>query len=284
MEAATKGTVASLGPRLITGVVLAICAVAAVGVGGLAFLTVVGVLTAVVAFEWIRMSCRARSNGSLILSVVAVTASAASFAGWGAVGALLVGAAGVALVGAASRMERNKPILTMSGLALFLLSLISICWLRQENSVGMATVYWLFAVVWATDSGAYFLGSLIGGAKIATRISPKKTWSGAIGGLVFGILIGVVSAVILESAGVLKASTHLVTVSIAGAIVSLLAQTGDFAESAVKRHFAVKDSGSWLPGHGGALDRLDSLIFVSPFLALAVWLAGGSTALLWGGG
>ena len=230
------------------------------------------------------MSCRKRSDGVLILSVAAVAASAAAFALWGAEGALIAGVVGVVLVGAAARMERNNPFLVASGLALFIISLISTCWLRQENVTGMATIYWLFAVVWATDSGAYLVGTLIGGAKIAPRISPKKTWAGGFGGLVFGVLIGVILTIILVSTGVLESSPSLATIAIASLILSLLAQIGDFAESAAKRHFAVKDSGSWLPGHGGALDRLDSLIFVTPLLALAVWLAGGSAGFMWGGG
>tara|TARA_B100000029_G_C16990178_1_gene747193 strand:- start:57 stop:503 length:447 start_codon:yes stop_codon:yes gene_type:complete len=148
----------------------------------------------------------------------------------------------------------------------------------------VATVYWLFVVIWATDSGAYLVGTFIGGAKIAPGISPKKTWAGCIGGMASGIVFGVILAIVLFSVGILEGKPNLGLLAISGAILSVFAQVGDFTESAIKRYFAVKDSGAWLPGHGGALDRLDSMIFVTPILALAIWLAGGSAGLLWEGG
>jgi len=284
VAAATKGSATLLGPRLITGGILAICAFAAVEAGGLVFIAVVSALTAIVALEWIRMSCRERSYGSMIASVFSLGLGALAFVFWGVVGAFVAGAVGVLFVGVVARIERNRSFVVASGLALFISSLISICWLRQEHATGAATIYWLFAVVWATDSGAYLIGTLIGGAKIAPRISPQKTWAGGIGGLVFGIIFGVIFAIALVSVGVLESSPNLAIISVASAILSVFAQVGDFTESAAKRYFAVKDSGAWLPGHGGALDRLDSLILATPFLALAIWLAGGSARLLWGVG
>jgi len=284
VEAATKGTANSLGPRLITGVIMAICALAVVGAGGETFLAVVSALIVIVAFEWIRMSCRARSYGSMVASVFALGLVSVAFALCGVVGAFSAGATGVVLVGVIARVEGNRQFVVASGLAVFILSLISICWLRQENATGAATIYWLFAVVWATDSGAYLVGTLLGGARIAPRISPHKTWAGGIGGLAFGTFFGVILAIVLVSVGVLESRPNWIIIAVAGAVVSVFAQIGDFTESATKRHFAVKDSGAWLPGHGGALDRLDSLIFVSPLLAFVIWLVGGSGVLLWGGG
>jgi len=284
VEVATKETASSLGPRLITGVIMAISALAAVEAGGVAFLAVVSALTAIVTFEWIRMSCHERYHGSVGASIMTLGASAVAFSLWGVVDAFVVGAIGVLLVGLVARIERNRPFIVTSGLALFILSLISICWLRQENTTGVATVYWLFVVIWATDSGAYLVGTFIGGAKIAPRISPKKTWAGFIGGMASGIVFGVILAIVLFSVGILEGKPNLGLLAISGAILSVFAQVGDFTESATKRYFAVKDSGAWLPGHGGALDRLDSMIFVTPILALAIWLAGGSAGLLWEGG
>ncbi len=284
MVAATRRALASLGSRLLTGAILAICAVVAVEAGGVAFLIMVTALTAIVTFEWIKMSCRDRSHGTLFLSVVAALASAAAFANWDAERALIAGAIGAVLVGSVAKFEKNNPILTAAGVALFVVSLISTNWLRAEDATGLITIYWLFAVVWATDSGAYFIGSLVGGARFAPRLSPGKTWAGAIGGLVVGILSGIGLTILLSGVGVLEGTPNLPTIAAASALLSVFAQAGDLAESSVKRYFGVKDSGTWLPGHGGALDRLDSLIFVTPILALAILLAGGSGRLLWAGG
>ena len=264
--------------------ILAICALAAVEAGGVAFLAVVTALTAIVTFEWIRMSCRDRSLATLAVSVAAALASAVVFALWDAEWALIAGAVGTVLVGLAAKYENNNSLLVAAGIAVFVLSLISVNWLRVENGTGLVTFYWLFVVVWATDSGAYLIGNLVGGARFAPNISPGKTWAGAIGGLAVGILCGIALTLLLSGVGVLEAMPDLAIIAAASALLSVFAQFGDLAESSVKRYFGVKDSGAWLPGHGGALDRLDSLIFVTPILALAVLLAGGSARLLWAGG
>jgi len=273
-----------LGRRLVIGAILAICALVVVEAGGFAFLAVVTALTAIVTFEWIRMSCRHRSLGTLAVSVAVALATSVVFALWDAEWALIAVAIGTVLVGLAAKFENNNPFLVATGIAVFTLSLVSTNWLRIENGSGLATMYWLFAVVWATDSGAYLIGSIIGGARVAPRISPGKTWAGAIGGLAAGIFGGIGLTLLLLAVDVLEAMPDLAIIATASVLLSVVAQFGDLAESSVKRHFGVKDSGTWLPGHGGALDRLDSLIFVTPILALAVLLAGGSARLLWAGG
>ena len=276
-------TSAALGRRLVTGLILAICAVLAVRAGGVAFLTVVSALTAIVTFEWIRMSCREGSHGTLLVALIAVSASAAVMAIWGAGWALITAAIGALAVGSVAKFENNKAILVAAGMAVFILSLVSTVWLRAENTTGLVTIYWLFTVIWATDSGAYLIGSAVGGARLAPRISPAKTWVGALGGLAVGILSAIALAFLLSTIGMLEATPNLAAIIAASALLSIFAQAGDLAESGAKRFFGVKDSGSWLPGHGGALDRLDSLIFVTPIVALAVLLAGGSRHLIWAG-
>ena len=256
----------------------------AVKAGGVAFLAVVTALAVIVTFEWIKMSCRGRSHVTMFVSIVTALASAVMFAIWDGEKALIAGAVGAIVVGLVAKFEKNNPILVAAGVAVFALSLISTHWLRVEDGTGLVTIYWLFAVVWATDSGAYLIGSFVGGARFAPRISPGKTWAGVAGGFVVGILFGILLTILLVGVGVLEEMPNLVTIAAASALLSLLAQCGDLAESSVKRLFGVKDSGTWLPGHGGALDRLDSLMFVTPLLALAVLLAGGSGRLLWAGG
>jgi phosphatidate cytidylyltransferase len=136
---------------------------------------------------------------------------------------------------------------------------LSLLWLRDRH--GFEIVIALFAVVWATDVGAYVAGRLIGGPKLAPKISPRKTWSGSVGGLVAAAAAGLAVAMLTDKVGVLPA----LGLSLG---VSLAAEVGDLAESMLKRHFDVKDSGSLIPGHGGLLDRLDSMLIAAPVLAL----------------
>jgi phosphatidate cytidylyltransferase len=124
--------------------------------------------------------------------------------------------------------------------------------LEQFNwQFGLRWTFWLIAVVAATDIGGYFAGRFIGGPKIFPRISPKKTWSGTIGGWVFA---GAVSGVFLASG---YGSPGLLFLTL---LVSMSSQAGDLAESIMKRRAGVKDSSALIPGHGGLLDRFDGLL------------------------
>jgi phosphatidate cytidylyltransferase len=118
-------------------------------------------------------------------------------------------------------------------------------------------------VVWASDIGAYAFGRLIGGPKLAPALSPNKTWAGAIGGLASAMVVGQLAAAFFAG----DPPAVLFAIS---AFVAIAAQVGDLIESFAKRCFNVKDSGGLIPGHGGLLDRLDSLLLASLALALAL--------------
>ncbi len=123
----------------------------------------------------------------------------------------------------------------------------------MEN--GFVLTLLVLALTWGTDTGAYFAGMLWGNKKLAPSISPNKTWAGAWGGFISGIVIGVGGALIINADPLVFAAW--------GAIGSVLCQIGDLTESAVKRWAGVKDSGNCLPGHGGVYDRVDSLLFTA---------------------
>ena len=125
--------------------------------------------------------------------------------------------------------------------------------------------FFLFAVIWCTDIFAFFGGRTFGGPKLAPSISPNKTWSGFFSGLAGGVLAGVIAALFLSESG-------LVWVVLLATIVSVAGQLGDLFESGLKRTFGVKDSGTLIPGHGGVMDRVDSLIFAA-FAAYIIALA-----------
>ena len=151
--------------------------------------------------------------------------------------------------------------------------------LRSDPDYGLLCVLWLLAVIWATDSAAFFAGRSIGGPKLAPSVSPKKTWSGAIAGALAAAITGFVFAHVAELPGPVCFAILSVGVSVVG-------QFGDLIESGLKRHFDVKDSSNLIPGHGGVLDRLDSLITASVFaLIVGVLHAGygraGEGTLVW---
>jgi phosphatidate cytidylyltransferase len=132
--------------------------------------------------------------------------------------------------------------------------------IRQLPDIGLAVVILILFLIWATDSGAYFIGKNFGRHRPWPEISPKKTIEGFVGGLVAAFIVGFIfEAVYPVFESYLIMSAFIVVTSIFG-------QLGDLVESALKRHYAVKDSGNILPGHGGILDRFDSLIFVMPLL------------------
>jgi phosphatidate cytidylyltransferase len=140
--------------------------------------------------------------------------------------------------------------------------------LRNDVQYGFLAIVFLFAVVWATDIVAYFVGRAIGGPKLAPRISPKKTWSGAIGGTIAAIAAALVVALM---AGL----PNLPALGLIAAAASALAQAGDLFESAIKRRFGAKDSSHLIPGHGGLMDRLDGFVAAAALAALIGLVHGG---------
>ena len=144
--------------------------------------------------------------------------------------------------------------------SLFLLALLS-----DESQQGTLLLFMLLVIVWATDTGAYFVGSRLKGPKLAPKISPNKTWSGCFGGLLFGTLFGGVAVHLLGGTSDWMLFLPMV------AIVSTVGQLGDLLESAAKRYWNVKDSSQLIPGHGGLLDRLDSLLGIA--FVFAIWQA-----------
>ena len=136
------------------------------------------------------------------------------------------------------------------------------------GSLDSIAVIFVFLVVWATDTAAYFSGRLIGGPKLAPRFSPKKTWSGAIGGASAAVVVGLMVALVAGIEGKLWAA------AIAFAL-SVVSQFGDLGESALKRRFDVKDSGALIPGHGGIMDRVDGLVAAMVVAVIIGLLRGG---------
>ena len=142
----------------------------------------------------------------------------------------------------------------------------------NDVTVGMALLFFPLVLTWVGDSAAMTAGRAFGGAKLAPVVSPNKTWAGGIGGLFGSVALGLIyAALVFPRAGI---SITWLEAIVLGAIISVVGQVGDVAESLFKREVGVKDSSALLPGHGGVLDRLDSLYFVLPVTALMYKVLG----------
>jgi phosphatidate cytidylyltransferase len=156
---------------------------------------------------------------------------------------------------------------TLLGIIYVGLGLSCLIPLRHSDPVeGRRLLFFLFLVIWAGDICAFFVGRTLGRHLLFPRVSPKKTVEGGIGGLVGSLLVG------LAYAHWFWQTANLKTVILLAALIAVAGQVGDFAESAMKRAADLKDSGAILPGHGGLLDRIDSLLFGTPALWLAITL------------
>jgi len=215
--------------RVISSVVLAPIAILVAWVGGVPFVVFWTVAASIVLWEW----------SGLVKNSSQVDKSLGWFAGWMVAGLVY---AGVLLL---------APIL-----------------LRRDPALGLVAILFLFAIVWVTDIAAYFVGRAVGGPKLWPAVSPKKTWSGAVGGTLCGVAAGLL---VVKLAGLVVAPM-LVIVALA---LSVAAQLGDLLESAIKRHFGAKDAGQLIPGHGGLMDRLDGFLTAAAAAVMVEWLRGG---------
>jgi phosphatidate cytidylyltransferase len=165
-------------------------------------------------------------------------------------------------------LTRGHLAMRALAIAYSMAALVALLWLRHQPADGRETILWLVACVWATDIGAFVVGRTAGGAKLAPRISPGKTWSGLIGGMAW-------AAVASAAMGYAFGLGHSIELAVTGAILAVVGQCGDLLESAAKRRAGVKDSGTLIPGHGGLLDRIDALMAVLVVVALTRLVMGG---------
>ena len=237
--------------------------------GGVFFFTLVAV-SILLVFEWDKLSGASDTVLKNIgLAILVVGALAAAW-WYGYFEAFVVLVAAVTVETALSVYKGRNISLAAFGPVYIIFPILSLMWLRRHPEVGFESVVWLFLVVWATDISAYLIGGLLGGAKLAPNISPGKTWSGSVGGVICaGLVGGLASEYFLES----KIIDTVALGIFLGAFIGIVAQIGDLGESWLKRRSRIKDSGQLIPGHGGLFDRIDGLIISAPILAFLLWLA-----------
>ena len=251
-----------LSQRVISAIVLAMIAIAALWIGGWVFAFFIIVLAAIGLWEWTGICgtadppwLRACLIAAVVLGLTMTHIGNLVFAL-----SLLAGAAALALTVSCAQRAFGWAALGIVYVAIPSIALIAF---RQEGEKGLLIIVFVALIVWATDIAAYFGGRSIGGPKLWPLVSPKKTWSGAATGLSGAI---VVALIFTMSAG----TGNWLAAVVLAILLSVGAQVGDLAESAFKRRFGVKDSGTIIPGHGGVLDRVDGLHVA---LALALLLA-----------
>lgn len=227
--------------------------------GGTAYAVLVLLATAGMAVEWGRLfGLHAWSWRGALYVAWPVAAMAAALGGHWLEAFLVIG--GAFVFGPA--LWSGQVVIGCAGLALL--------WLRLMTMPGAGVVLFVITCVAISDSGAYLVGRLIGGPKLAPAISPAKTWSGSLGGLASAMVAGGLVCALVSGPDAWGRGVAF------GALMAVAAQIGDLAESALKRARGVKDSGAIIPGHGGLLDRFDGLLVAAPLAALlSLGAAGG---------
>lgn len=257
-----EGSWSDLRSRLFSALVLGILVCLLVFAGGWGFRLLCCATGFIVFDEWTRITRARRLRPHFTFGRRVFYLSLIAFAFGFSLLAVAIFAAGTGFLAFIDRTERKADWL-IGGLVYAGAATFPPAFLRGDDTAGLLTIAFLVTVVWATDIFAYFAGRSFGGPKLMPMVSPKKTISGAVGGLAAAIVCG---ALFAHAAGT---GISLSIVALA-ALLSVAGQAGDLYESWIKRRFGVKDSGKLIPGHGGLMDRIDALI-----VAIAVaWLVG----------
>lgn len=247
----------SLQQRIVTALIALPIAVIAVYQGSPYFDLLTGFILLIMIREWSTMTLKSPNYplgyllAGAMLSLIYTDLSYKRY---------ILFALTLGIIGGVHRIIKRQ---NMSDYIIFILGSLYLSWslyiLIHLIHEGLTTFFlWILLIIWSSDTGAYFAGRALGGPKLAPSISPNKTWAGFIGGCITATIIGVVTGKYLQNFYITPES-----MAITAFILSLVSHSGDLLESYLKRHYGVKDSGNFLPGHGGFLDRLDSLLLVS---------------------
>jgi phosphatidate cytidylyltransferase len=254
----------NLVTRVLAALVLAPVAIAIAYAGGWLWTLLATLATIGLYVEWLAIVGAVQRSRVVMSGVAALAASGLSLASDRIEAAFVILAAGLAAV---ALLTPQRRIWAAAGFFYAAAAQAASVLVRLDQGYGFIALMLILLVVWASDIGGYFAGRGIGGPKLWPRVSPNKTWAGAIGGFAASLVI----AVGFAAAGFGKTGPLLLL----SAALSIASQLGDLFESAVKRRFGVKDSSNLIPGHGGLLDRLDGLVAALVLAAIFGFLRSG---------
>jgi phosphatidate cytidylyltransferase len=274
--AASPGLGSDFPVRLLSGLAVGAIVALFVFTGMLPFAVLVVAVTLLLSWEWSRLVHGPDVDAVVAVHLISAFAGAA-LAWFEKAGLGLLALTTGAILAMVLSLGRNS---ILAGLGVFYAGLpaIAIIWLRSDPGFGLLAVVFLIVVTIAADTGAFISGRLLGGPKLWPRLSPNKTWAGLMGAVLAGAVIGALFWFAVPAASPL----HL---GVTAALLALVAQAGDLAESALKRRFGAKDTGTLIPGHGGVMDRVDGLIAAASaagLIALVVNVHAPARALLLG--
>ena len=271
-----RGGGGSLGLRVASAAVLLPAALGTAYLGGPVFIAAVGAAGFLAWLELRRLLGKPALDAAGVAGIAGLAAVCVLFAMMGTVAAAIAAAAAALVVAGVERGGMRARAAGLAGAGVVLLLVVATLALRGDDAAGRATIFWLFAVVWASDTGAYAAGRALGGPRLAPHISPAKTWAGALGGVAAGAGASILLGWLMPLAGWVAERPSFALLAAAGALGSMVGQIGDLAESALKRRAGADDSGRLIPGHGGILDRIDALAAAAFALILASAVSGGA--------
>ncbi len=246
--------------RVVSGIAIGIIAFIMLYWSPGAFAVLTFCVAAAMSWEWSRIVRGAMPDSGLVVHILAAFAAAVltarDMAGM-AIIAVIIGAVAVAALTAGTGRSR----LSGAGVLYTALPVIALGWMRSDEPLGFLATLFVILSVAVTDVAAFVAGRAIGGARLWPEISPNKTWAGLVGGIATAAVAGALFSYISGTGG----GVWLASLGLA---IGLVAQWGDLAESALKRHFGLKDSGDLIPGHGGVMDRMDGIVTASVMAAL----------------
>lgn len=251
-----KSKVNSIIKRIITALVLIPVTIGVMYAGFPYIQIMILLFGGMLAWEWANMVPNTKAS---VYGIAYALSMAAAVLFPSVIGTAIVVFGAAVLVWSKAAGEERRGLLTL-GVLYISVGIGSLIWLYE--TVGFLDTLWFVLMVWSVDTGGYLFGSTLKGPKLAPKISPNKTWSGLIGGMLLAVLASMAYSYAVAS------HENIAFYAVLGGIIAVIAQIGDLVESHIKRTLGIKDSSNLIPGHGGVFDRVDGLIFAAPLVFL----------------